>query len=86
VLLRALEIDTVNGRYLPGDTAILNQETRWAFTPAQPWKVGGYQLVARRILEDLAGNGIGRVFEAGQLPQTAPTGGAESVKLSFLVD
>ena len=39
------------------------QETRWSFTPARPWRSGTHFLVALAILEDLAGNQIGKPFE-----------------------
>ena len=32
-------------------------------TPREPWKRGRYELIALGILEDLAGNRIGRAFE-----------------------
>ena len=38
-------------------------ETRWQFTPEQPWSAGDYQLVVETTLEDLAGNAVGRAFD-----------------------
>ena len=38
-------------------------ERRWLFTPKTAWQSGEYKLVAQTLLEDLAGNGIGRPFE-----------------------
>ena len=32
-------------------------------TPREPWRAGRYEVVALGILEDLAGNPIGRAFE-----------------------
>jgi hypothetical protein len=32
-------------------------------TPAAPWSAGRYEVIALGILEDLAGNRIGRAFE-----------------------
>ena len=34
-----------------------------AMTPDAPWQPGRYELIALGILEDLAGNRIGRAFE-----------------------
>ena len=36
----------------------------WTFTPTGAWQAGHYNLVAFAMLEDLAGNRIGRPFEA----------------------
>ena len=36
------------------------------FTPRAPWRAGTYQLTALAMLEDLAGNRIGRAFEVDQ--------------------
>jgi hypothetical protein len=43
--------------------AALSGETRWLFTPREPWRSGGYALRAAMILDDLAGNSLGRRFE-----------------------
>ena len=43
-------------------------EKRWIFTPKQPWHAGTYQLLALDTLEDVAGNQIGRAFEAVPIP------------------
>ena len=33
------------------------------FIPAEPWRPGEYQLLVDTVLEDLAGNHIGRPFD-----------------------
>ncbi len=38
-------------------------ETRWRFTPSQPWKNAQYRLIVQSALEDLAGNRVGRAFD-----------------------
>ena len=59
------------GERVPGDTEIGDGETSWRFLPQEAWQPGRYQLVADTLLEDLAGNSIGRKFEldAGQAKQ-----------------
>jgi hypothetical protein len=47
-----------------GQAATGPEETTWQFTPDAAWAADGYELVARDVLEDLAGNRIGRAFEA----------------------
>jgi hypothetical protein len=63
LLLRALGVTGGDGRFVAGDVKIEARETRWSFTPEMPWTSGPYQLVALGMLEDLAGNRIGRAFE-----------------------
>jgi hypothetical protein len=62
LLMRALGV-TLNGQPVDGDIGIEPGETRWTFTPTDPWRAGPYHLLALDILEDPAGNQIGRAFE-----------------------
>jgi hypothetical protein len=49
---------------VPGKIEISRQETRWRFTPDQPLAGNAaYFLVVEKILEDRAGNHLGRKFE-----------------------
>ncbi len=58
VLVRTLAVENVEG-----EIEISRDETRWSLTPNEPWHAGTYHLVALTILEDLAGNQIGKPFE-----------------------
>jgi hypothetical protein len=70
------------GAPIEGVVAVSDQETRWAFTPAQPWQAGRYTLTVDAWLEDLAGNRVGRVFDVDtSRPAPAPT----PLALSFTV-
>ena len=60
---RALGVTDAEGRFLAGDVTIEDRERRWSFAPRTPWRRGVHHLVALDILEDLAGNRIGRAFE-----------------------
>jgi hypothetical protein len=62
LLMRALGV-TRDGKEVDGAIGVDQAETRWTFTPTAPWTAGTYQLLALDILEDLAGNQIGRAFE-----------------------
>jgi hypothetical protein len=62
LLMRALGV-TRDGKEVDGAIGVDQAETRWTFTPIAPWTAGTYQLLALDILEDLAGNQIGRAFE-----------------------
>jgi hypothetical protein len=48
---------------LPGEIRIDAAETRWSFAPRDRWSSGHYSLVVLTLLEDPAGNRIGRAFE-----------------------
>ena len=62
LLLRAIGVRR-DGAPLTGQAQVDAHETRWTMTPDAPWQPGRYELIALGILEDLAGNRIGRAFE-----------------------
>jgi hypothetical protein len=84
LLLRALGVWT-DGRPLDGDIAVEEHETRWRFTPREPWQAGPHQLVALGILEDLAGNRIGRPFEVDQFDRVDRPNEAERTTIPFVI-
>lgn len=63
LMLRSLAIRAGNGRIFPGDAHAGEGDRSWSFEPEDPWPAGNYELVALSILEDLAGNQMGRAFE-----------------------
>jgi hypothetical protein len=69
LLMRALGV-TRDGAPLDGDIVVAPGERRWTFTPKEPWQAGRYELLALDILEDLAGNQIGRAFEVDNFDRT----------------
>jgi hypothetical protein len=80
LLLRLLRVETVAGKRVPGIAAAGSNETRFTFTPEEPWPPGSYRLLADPEIEDLAGNKPGRLFdeEAG-----GPKADLRAVELSF---
>jgi hypothetical protein len=84
LLQRALTV-FVNGEHVPGDVQTEADDTRWRFSPAAPWRPGEYQLRAASILEDVAGNRIGRPFEVEQLAAGRLRSEARSAALPFRV-
>ena len=67
LLLRALGVSGPDGKPIGGDVVVGERELSWRFTPKQSWKAGTHHVVAFGMLEDLAGNRIGRAFEVDQL-------------------
>ena len=86
LLMRALGVETAAGRPVGGEVATAGHETQWGFTPGAPWTPGDYRLVALTILEDLAGNRIGRAFEVDQFEQVDPRGEQDKVTVPFRIE
>ena len=63
LLMRLLEVMDSQGEYVEGSIQVDRNETRWGFTPHEPWRAGDYTLTVDSTLEDLAGNRINRPFE-----------------------
>lgn len=60
---RVIWIEDGNRNPVVGDVRLAKNETHWFLVPEKPWHPGRYHLRAELILEDLAGNSIGRPFE-----------------------
>jgi hypothetical protein len=84
LLARALGVEDGRGRPLDGDITLDAADTSWTFRPAAPWAPGDHQLVALSILEDPAGNRIGRAFEVDMSRATA-TASPDVYRLPFKV-
>ncbi len=74
-----------DGRKIAGEVAVREGETRWRFTPREPWAAGSYRLVADTRLEDLSGNSLGRRFEVDETHPTTTKFKAETVETPFEV-
>jgi hypothetical protein len=84
LLMRALGV-TRDGHEVDGDIAVEHAETRWTFTPKDPWRAGTYQLLALDILEDLAGNQIGRAFEVDNFDTVDKGPNPQTITIPFSV-
>jgi hypothetical protein len=82
LLERALAIEHA-GATVSGDRRVADGETRWLFTPRAAWPAGGYALIVLPVLEDLAGNRIGRAFEVLSPGDAAPEEGSKPIRLPF---
>jgi len=60
--LRAITVRR-DGTIVPCEAELERDETRLVFNPTRPWEPGRYSLHADDILEDIAGNRIGRPFD-----------------------
>jgi hypothetical protein len=87
LLERAIGVKSADGHDLAGHIAIGPGEKNWSFTPDQPWLPGSYVLSVLTVLEDPAGNKIGRAFEVMSTdgPAQSPVDQAEIVRLPFAI-
>ena len=85
LLARALGVEDSSRRPVDGEITLDAADTRWTFRPAAPWAAGVYQLVALAILEDPAGNRIGRAFEVDMTRASAANAAPEVYRLPFKV-
>jgi hypothetical protein len=84
LLFRALGVRR-GGAVVDGDVTVGVGETQWSFTPYQPWQAGDYNLLALSILEDRAGNQIGRAFEVDNFETVDKGPDPRTVTLPFRV-
>ena len=84
LLMRALGVMR-DGSALAGDVMTAEGETRWMFAPRDPWQAGQYDVLALDILEDPAGNQIGRPFEVRNVGGVEKGPNAERTTIPFQV-
>jgi hypothetical protein len=85
LLQRALGVETRRGVSWPGTIAVGDGEREWRFAPRDSWRAGDYQLVVLSILEDVAGNRVGRAFEVDMWDRVDSTSVPERTTLPFTV-
>lgn len=85
LLNRLLTVTDRDGHPIQGQHIVCNGEKRWTFVPDEKWQPGSYNLVVDTVLEDSAGNRIGRAFEVDQVEDVTDELQAEYVKIPFEV-
>jgi hypothetical protein len=83
MLQHVITVRDAAAKAVPGKVAVSEKESRWSFTPTQEWRAERHVLVVETILEDSAGNSIGRPFEV-DLNQTLKVAPA-SIEIPFEV-
>jgi Bacterial Ig-like domain len=84
-LERVVWVATDSGEKVAGSIVTAEGESRWQFTPKQPWSAGKYNLTAETTLEDLAGNSIGRPFEVDEFGPVRKQIDTETVSVPFTI-
>ena len=85
LLARVLRVRDPADREVTGTVTITEGETRWQFMPDRHWERGEYKLIVSTVLEDLAGNSIGRPFEVDMNKPDQPGERNPTVELPFRV-
>lgn len=85
LLLRALGVQGADGSPMAGDISVGRGEVTWSFTPRDFWKSGPHHIVALGMLEDLAGNRIGRAFEVDQFERSDKSAEPEKTLIPFQI-
>ncbi len=83
---RLIQVVTAARIRLEGFITVDRNETRWSFTPRQPWRAGSYYLEAGTALEDLAGNSLDRPFEVDVFGRVEERILRETRSLRFQID
>ena len=86
LLHRVLRVVNSEGKPLQGKITVDRGETRWQFKPAAAWAAGRYDLVIDTILEDRAGNSIGRAFDVDVFKSIERRVETKTVSRSFDVE
>ena len=85
LLLRAFGVQGPDGAAIGGDITVGPGEVAWSFTPKEFWKAGTHHIVAFGMLEDLAGNRIGRAFEVDQFDRSDKSSEPEKTLIPFQI-
>lgn len=85
LLQHTISVISPTGSQFPGRVEVDRDETRWRFTPQARWSSGDYQLKIHTILEDLAGNSVGRPFEVDAFKPIPQRVESESVSIGFQI-
>jgi hypothetical protein len=81
LLERVLTVRDSGGLQIAGKVSISDHERLWSFTPKHPWQVGRHVIEVETILEDAAGNSIGRPFEVDLHQESKPA--AATIEIPF---
>jgi hypothetical protein len=85
LLGRTITVESAAGQRLDGEVTVGPEEKSWEFRPDQPWNAGAYDLVIDTVLEDQAGNRVGRPFEVDQFTHFDKSSAPEFVRLPFKI-
>lgn len=82
---RVLRVMDGEGRTVAGTVSLSQEERLWSWVPEQPWSRSPYRLVIPTMIEDLAGNNVGKPFEVDLVEPVERQVTQSVVTLSFAV-
>ena len=82
--LRMIRV-VAGGMAVPGNPALRDEEREWLFTPDRPWEAGSHALLVQSVIEDLAGNNVGKPFDVDALESGASSPPMSLVRREFNV-
>lgn len=85
LLHRMIGVAPAAGQALKGEILLADDEQRWEFRPALPWRSGQYELVVDSALEDCAGNNLARPFEVDVFDRVDATSAPELMRIPFAI-
>lgn len=81
---RAISV-TKDGGPIAGKIRVTDNETVWRFTPDAPWAAGGYFIAVDGVIEDLAGNRPGKMFDVDTSDLSQSTEATAVTAIAFTV-
>lgn len=85
LLVRALGVLAPGAKPLDGQVSVGAGELTWSFAPAAAWQPGSHNIFALAMLADLAGNGIGRAFDADRFDRADTPPESERTLIPFVI-
>jgi hypothetical protein len=85
LLLRAVGVAPAGGDGIEGEVGTGDGETTWRFTPERPWTAGAHELIVLSILEDLAGNRVGMLFEVDRFDAVNDSPAPDVTRVPFTI-
>jgi hypothetical protein len=82
---RLMWVETNKGGVVEGRIELSDDDRCWNFTPAQAWSSGPGVVRIQTLVEDLAGNQIGKAFDVDVFENEAPGAKVREVSLAFAV-
>jgi hypothetical protein len=83
LLARLLTVRDSTDARVDGDIVVSDRETRWAFSPREPWRSHPHALNVDTELEDLAGNNLRKLFDVAPGDAGATGVSAAVVRIPF---
>jgi hypothetical protein len=74
-----------NGSPVAGEITLEEKETRLRFIPSAPWQPGSYAILVDGVIEDLAGNRLGKLFDVDTSDSSQATSATPVMELTFTI-